>query len=153
MRNENEIIQKENWRKRWLNSINELTSVELQKKSWFDMENTNSHWSFVEFMCCYFDDLMIDDNYKYQLEKNWITETEYQIISEWHSELDKYEAPNKDDYDVVKILEDKNWLRIVNLGEKVKEKLVNQLPENETKILTEMIDYTKYKTVKKENES
>ena len=143
----------ENWRKRWLSSINELTSIELQRTSWLDKENTNPHWSFVEFMCCYFDDLVIDDNYKYQLENNWITETEYQIILKWHSELDNYEAPSKDDYDVVKILEDKNWLRIVDLGEKVKEKLANQLPENEIKILTEMTDYTKHKTVKKENES
>lgn len=146
-------MERENWRKRWLSSINELTSIELQRASWLDKENTNPHWSFVEFMCCYFDDLVIGDTYKYQLEKNWITETEYQIILKWHSELDKYEALNKDNYDGVKILEDKNWLRIVDLGEKVKEKLANQLPECEKKILTEMIDYSKYKTVKKENES
>lgn len=146
-------MKKENWRKRWLSSINELTSIELQRISWLDKENTNPHWSFVEFMCCYFDDLAIDDSYKYQLERNWVTETEYQIILDWHSKLDKYEAPNKGDYDVAKILEDKNWLRIVELGERVKERLANQLPENEKGILTEMIDYTKYKTVKKENES
>ena len=146
-------MQKENWRKRWLSSINELTSIGLQRISWLDKENTNPHWSFVEFMCCYFDGLAINDNYKYQLERNWVTETEYQIILDWHSRLDKYEAPNKDACDVVKILNDENWLRIVEIGEKVKERLVNQLPENEKEILTEMIDYTKYETVKNENES
>ena len=78
-------MEKDNWRKRWLGSINELTSIELQRSSWLDNDNTNPHWSFVEFMCCYFDDLVIDDNYKFELENNWITRTEYQIISEWHS--------------------------------------------------------------------
>jgi hypothetical protein len=142
-------MQKENWRKRWLSSINELTSIELQRKSWLDKENTNPHWSFVEFMCSYFDDLVIDDNYKYQIEKNWISKDEHLIISDWHSKLDKYEAPNKDDYNIVGILEDDNWLNIVEIGRAAKEKLVNQLTKDEKEILIETIDYTRYKTIKK----
>jgi len=42
--------QKELWRDRWLSCINELTSIELQRKSWLDKSNTNPHWTFVEFI-------------------------------------------------------------------------------------------------------
>lgn len=34
------------WRKRWLKSINELTSYKLQKKSWCDATLSNPHWTF-----------------------------------------------------------------------------------------------------------
>ena len=70
---------KEQWRSRWLSCLNELTSIELQKKSWVDKSNTNPHWSFVEFMCSYFDDLAIDNQYEYPLTENWITKNEFEI--------------------------------------------------------------------------
>ena len=50
-------LTRDAWRQRWLSSFNELTSIELQQKSWLDRFNKNSHWSFVEFMCSYFDNL------------------------------------------------------------------------------------------------
>jgi|GEM_PF-5637445 hypothetical protein len=55
------------WIERWLGCINELTSLDFQKISWFNRTHTNPHWSFVEFMCSYFDDLAIDEYYEYQL--------------------------------------------------------------------------------------
>ena len=72
--------QKGLWRNRWLRCVNELTSFELQQKSWVDKSNTNPYWSFVEFMCSYFDDLGIDNQYDYQLKENWITKNEFEII-------------------------------------------------------------------------
>ncbi len=90
---------KDNWRERWLKCINELTSLDLQKKSWLYRTRTNPNWSFVEFRCSYFDDLGIDDNRKYPLEKGWVTRQEYEIIKEWHETLDKYDSPKNGDYD------------------------------------------------------
>lgn len=135
-------MQKELWRNRWLSCINELTSLELQRESWLDKTNSNPHWSFVEFMCSYFDDLGIDNSYKYQLKEDWISKNEFEIIKMWHDLLDKYDPPTNDDYDVEAILEDKEWQLIVIEGQNAKSELSKSLSEEENQILIEEIDYT-----------
>lgn len=135
---------KDLWRERWLGCINELTSLDLQKKSWLDRTQRNPHWSFVEFMCSYFDDLVIDDNYKYPLDKNWVTNQEFEIIKDWHEALDKYDSPKNDDYDHEAVLNDSKWLEILQIGVNSKNKLAETLSETEKQILTEEIDYLKY---------
>ena len=129
-------MTREMWRERWLDSINELTSFDLQVKSWLDKANTNPHWSFVEFICTYFDDLFLDDNYQYVLHNRWITEHELEIIKEWHEELNRYNPPGNDDYDNEAILNDKKWLAIIAMGESAKNKLKQVLTVEEIKILT-----------------
>jgi hypothetical protein len=132
---------KNSWRERWLNCINELTSLELQKKSWLDRTQTNPHWSFVEFMGSYFDDLVIDNNYKYPLYKGWITFYEYKIVKDWHEELDKYNSPQHDDYNHESILNDPKWLDILKIGTNIKPKLAELLNETEKQILLKEMDY------------
>ncbi|MBX7225763.1 MAG: hypothetical protein K1X55_07015 [Chitinophagales bacterium] len=132
------------WRERWLGCINELTSLDLQKKSWLDKTHTNPHWSFVEFMCSYFDDLSIDDNYKYQIDNGWLTDKELEIIKDWHKALDKYNAPKNDDYDHEAILTDPKWLDILQSGQIMKSKLASTLNETEKKIVTEEINYLNF---------
>lgn len=142
----NEILtQKELWRDRWLICINELTSIELQRKSWLDKSNENPHWTFVEFMCSYFDDLGIDNNYEYQLEEGWISKDEFETIKLWHELLNKYDSPKNYEYDVEAILEDKSWQLIVEEGHKAKSVLIKKLSEKELQILLEKIDYTEYR--------
>jgi hypothetical protein len=138
------LNQKELWRNRWLSCLNELTSFELQQKSWTDKSNTNPHWSFVEFMCSYFDDLGIDNQYEYQLKENWITKNEFEIIHKWHELLDEYNSPTNDDYKVVEILKDKKWQMIIEEGKKAKNELSKILKNKQKQILVEEIDYTKY---------
>ncbi len=135
---------KDNWRERWLGCINELTSLELQKKSWLDRTHTNPHWSFVEFMSSYFDDLAIDDNYKYPLDNSLVTRQEYEIIKDWDEALDKYDSPKNDDYDNEAILNDPKWLDILQTGVNSKIKLAEQLSETEKQFLTDEIDHLKY---------
>jgi hypothetical protein len=113
-------MTREMWRERWLDSINELTSLDRQIKSWLDTENPSTHSSFVEFMCTYFDDLSLGDNYQYVLDSKWITGQEFGIIKEWHEALDKYNSPDNDDYDNDAILNDQKWLAIVNMGQTVR---------------------------------
>jgi hypothetical protein len=132
--------KKELWRKRWLGSINELTSIELQRKSWMDRKTSNPHWSFVEFMCSYFDDLVIDNDYQEQLKESWISNSEFEIIKNWHNALSNYESPTTD-HDREAILEDENWQKIVGLGLEAKRKLSEHLENDELKILNERIDY------------
>ena len=132
------------WREKWLFYINELTSLKLQKKSWLDKTQTNPHWSFVEFMCSYFDDLSIDDNYKYQLDKRWLTKKEFEIIKNWHIALDNYNSPKDDNYDNEVIVNDPNWIEISQLGFATRDELTKVLNESERQILNEEIDYLKY---------
>lgn len=135
------MTNKDIWRKRWLSCINKLTSLDLQRKSWLDKTNTNPHWTFVEFMCTYFDDLAIDNSYKYQLEKEWVLKQEFEIIKEWHEELDKFHSPQNDDYDHEAILNDPKWLEIVQMGVNARNKLAKTLSERERQFLTDEIDY------------
>ena len=133
--------EKDLWRERWLGCINELTSLDLQKRSWLDKTHTNPHWSFVEFMCSYFDDLAIDDNYKYPLDKGWVTKKEYEIIEDWHIILDRYDSPKNDDYDNEAILNDPKWIEILQIGVVTRNELAKILNETERQFLTEEIDY------------
>ena len=139
-----ESNEKDLWRGNWLSRINELTSFDLQKKSWLDKTHTNPHWSFIEFMCCYFDDLAIDNNYQYPLEKGWLTKKEFEIIKEWNEALDKYNSPKNNDYDHEAILNDSKWLEILRSGVTMKIKLAERLNEKETEILSEKINYLKF---------
>lgn len=132
------------WRERWLNSINELTSLNLQKQSWLDKSHKNPHWSFVEFMCCYFDDLTLKDNYEYALKEGFVTRQEFEIIEPWHINLDNYQSPNNDDYDNCAILNDPEWLKIIATGVTAKSKLIEILSESEQKRLTVEINYKEY---------
>ncbi|MCU0402724.1 MAG: hypothetical protein MUE75_17260 [Algoriphagus sp.] len=129
--------EKNLWRERWLGCINELTSLDLQKKSWLERTHINQHWSFVEFMCSYFDDLGIDDHYKHPIDKGWLTDQEFEIIKNWHEALDKYNTTKNYDYDHAAILDDPNWLEILHIGLTMKSKLAQTLNEKEKKILTE----------------
>lgn len=134
---------KDSWREKWLGCINKLTSLDLQKKSWLDRTHTNPHWSFAEFMCNYFDDLAIDDNYKDTLDKGWVTSQEFEIIKDWHEALDKYDSPKNDDYDNEAILKDPKWLDILKIGVSSKNKLAEIVSKSEKQILTEELDYSK----------
>jgi len=123
------------WRKNWLISINELTDYHLQKISWLNENTQNPHWTFVEFMCSYFNDLSLENGYEEYLKISWLTEMEYLTIKDWHNKLNKYESPNENDWAVEQILNDEKWIEIVNLGKNAKENLLYELNENEKKIL------------------
>ena len=136
--------QRKLWRDRWLDCINELTSFRLQQESWLDISHTNPHWSFVEFMCCYFDDLSIADNYTDHIAKGFVSQKEFDVISQWHEELDNYTSPNNDDYDHQAILNDSKWLDIVKCGEVAKNNLAKILSDDERQILTQKINYLNF---------
>ena len=136
---------KQLWRKEWLSSINELTSLELQKQSWQDESNTtNPHWSYVEFRCAYFDDLSIESHYETPLKEKWVTQIEVDIISDWHSALKSYSAPNNDDYNHQAIVQDLKWNEIIELGMEAKKKLSEVINNEEIALLFEDIDYRQY---------
>lgn len=51
--------QRANWRSNWLSSIQELADLEMQRATWLNPHNGNPHYSFVEYIEVYFDDLAV----------------------------------------------------------------------------------------------
>jgi hypothetical protein len=129
-------------RTRWLNSINQLTSLELQQKSWLDINKDSPRWSFVEFCCMYLDDLSFNDTYSNWIEEGIITKKEYKTIKNWHEALLKYEAPQGDHYNHSAILNDPLWQQIVQLGFTSKKRLAVLLIKEERVILIDKIHYS-----------
>ncbi|MEZ4805708.1 MAG: hypothetical protein R2852_09560 [Bacteroidia bacterium] len=95
-------------------------------------------------MCSYFDDLAIDDNYRYQLDKGLVTNEEYEIVEKWHIKLDKYNSPKNDNYDHEAILNDPKWLEVIQIGVETKNELAKTLNVSERHFLTEEIDCLNY---------
>jgi hypothetical protein len=119
MTKEEEMEARRNWRFRWLNLIFEFSHLEYQKGLWLDKKYPDEVGWFAEDICQYFDDLYLDDNYKYQLENSTISNQEYSIIKEFHFELDKFvEKTNKlgDKFNEKEILENKEWIKLCELG-------------------------------------
>ncbi|WP_417556933.1 hypothetical protein [Mesoflavibacter zeaxanthinifaciens] len=112
----NPILEIETWRKNWILIIKDLTNLEYQKQTWLNQDNKNIYYSFVEFMCSYFDDLDLDDGYEKFIKWGFVTQKEYDSISKWHNLLSEYKPPNNNDYSHSAILNDKKWIDIVELG-------------------------------------
>ena len=104
------------WRVRWKDSVEELTSLEHQRKTWLDAVKPSVHYTYVEFMCCYFDDLLCGMSYNQLMKNGYVSEQEKTIVIEWHTALDDYNSPRNDDYDDVAILNDPEWIRIATSG-------------------------------------
>jgi len=144
-------MKKGEWRELWLDSINELTTYDLQEKSWLDkiIITKSAHWTYSEFMCCYFDDTLCDFNYSHYIENKWITSQEYDIIKVWHNKLTLYEPPNNDPHNHNRILKDKNWRNILTKGEEARIRLQELIPESEKKLLQGMNVYQNYTIIPK----
>jgi len=133
------MFTKETWRQDWLKSINELTSIDIQRNSWLDKNNTNPHWSFIEFIVCYFDDILEGKDYQHFILKGWITQKELESIKDWHKSLEGYESPNHNDYDHESILNDINWIQVVKQGVEAKRNLIQLINNEERKYLIDKI--------------
>ena len=107
---------RELWRVRWKASIEELTSLEHQCETWLNASEPSVHYFFVEFMCCYFDDLLCGMSYSQLVESGYVSEQEKVILIEWHTALDNYNSPQNNDYDDAAILNDPKWIQIAALG-------------------------------------
>lgn len=123
MANGDELTQPEQrhyWRLRWLSSLQEFTDTAVQTTRWADPEETNPHYSFVECMCCYFDDadLAEQDSYQRRIAGGYLTSSEADAVAEFHLLADQYHSPGRDDYDVNAILSDPAWLGVVKAAQR-----------------------------------
>lgn len=130
-----------NWRSQWLASIQQFADIETQRKKWLDPANTNPHWSFIEYMCCYFDDIGLNDGglgYEGWVLEGLATRDEVEAVQRFHALADAYKAPNGDDYDDKAILEDPQWADVVGAAKEAQQRLAQLITDPaELKLLLE----------------
>ncbi|WP_261637977.1 hypothetical protein [Leptospira sp. 85282-16] len=101
---------------------------------WLDITNTNPHWSFVEIMCCYFDDLGLRNNdlcLDELLLDNYITIEELNAVKKLHQKASLYLPPNGDESNHLDILKDPKWLEIIKLANDTKSYLKKIIKNND----------------------
>lgn len=113
------------WRLRWLSSIHHFADREIQQTRWLDPAETNPHFSYVECMCVYFDDVMLgnDNAYADLVQRGWLSDQEVGSVREFHQAASKHESPSGDDWDAAAILADPKWQSVVALAERAQQKL------------------------------
>ena len=68
-------------------------------------------------------------------EVGWVSSNEYEIIKEWHKELDDYQPPENDHYNHSAILQDLKWINIVEKGRQARIQLIEIVTEKEMSYL------------------
>ncbi len=111
-------VYRKNWHRDWLTSICEIANGDEQKIKWLDPENTNPHWSFVEYCCKYFDDLRISNiGYIGAVSEGLIDQTEADAVQDFHRVFDHYSEPT-DFYDSEILLADPEWLAVTEAAKR-----------------------------------
>ena len=121
---------RQRWRINWLTSIAEFSDFELQQKSWFGGSEYNSpYWSFVEWMCRYFDDFGMSAGTESFISEGFMNEQEAEIIRDFHVAAAAYKAPKNDDYDHKAILADPAWRHVVALADTARTRLMDVIKD------------------------
>ena len=134
-----------NWRMNWLRSIQEFADLDTQRRLWLDPDVPNRHYTFVEYMCSYFDDLAVFDDasvsgdaYAVARAQALVSAEEAAAVEPFHATLDAYEAP-AGAYDHEAMLADPKWRSVVAAAKAAQSALMplNHDPE-ERRALTQV---------------
>ena len=129
-------MKKEIWRQSWLESIHKLTSFKLQNNIIVNMGNGVSYWPFDILVNNYIDKVFLGFDYQYYTDKmNYLSSEEYEIIKDWHNELEDYILLIGDESDETVILRDRLLISFLQNGKLAKQKLLAVLPESEKQYL------------------
>ncbi|MGV8947697.1 MAG: hypothetical protein ACOH1N_14815 [Lutibacter sp.] len=134
----NEI--RRNIRDRWIESLFEIAHSEYQHKLWIKTDYKNAVGDYNECVCGYFDDLDLENGYSYFIANGIITDSEFKIVSDLHSEFKKYtENTEKQNLSDKNVLKDVEWINITNIGLKAWNKLKNKTESKRDKeLMTEL---------------
>jgi hypothetical protein len=102
------------WRRNWLCCLLSLADIDLRRERWLNKEITNPHWSYVEFMCKYFDDCRAKDCASL-LQDGFISQAEFDCVRDFHEASDRYQPPTSQ-HDHQAILDDPKWSEITAKG-------------------------------------
>jgi hypothetical protein len=124
-----EAFFRRNWRLQWLSSIEEFTNIEIQRQAWLNASNANPHYSYVEYRCCYFDDLGLsrDQGYATCLANGLVSEDEVKAVLGFHQALSNYMPPPGEGFEGQRILADPFWEAVVEAAKASREELLRIL--------------------------
>ena len=106
-------------RENWYRSLNEISDLSLQRRMWLDPENTNPHWSYIEFVCTYPDDDQLQEAH----ERKWLSADETKILMNFGRILLNYKCPHGNTFDNEAILNDPAWHMIVRVAQAAAQEL------------------------------
>ncbi len=123
------------WRMQWLSSIQAFGDSKTQRSRWLDPDERNPHYSYVECMCCYFDDAYLGatDAYERRREQGQISAAEIEAVADFHRLAIAYNPPKNDDYDLAAILNDPAWGEVVAAAQAAQRALLSLL-DNEIEV-------------------
>jgi hypothetical protein len=129
-----DIKVKRQWRLRWLSMIFEFSHIEYQRSLWLERK-VPSHGSWYgEDVCQYFDDLYLDDDYQNQLQDNFVTKEEYEVIKPFHFTFREFNSLPESNLTEELILQSPNWKSVVQLGLQSWSKLKEVIKDQEEKV-------------------
>ena len=123
------------WRQNWLGSLQELADFDIQKRAWLNPTNANPHYSYVEYVASYFDDLQLAarDGYASAVEEGLLTPAEASAVADFHARFDAYVDLGHSDPKV--ILADPQWLGVVEAARSAQAGLLVLLEDGAEKAL------------------
>ena len=128
-----DLPERDRFRRELFDSIYELSDFELQKLTWLrsqplpkDIESP--HWSFVEFIECYWDVVRKDDALKEAVNNEFLSTPEADEILPFQRLLDAYRTPNGA-YDHPAILEDPQWQTITSSADTTRKALLKSVSD------------------------
>jgi hypothetical protein len=140
--------QRQNWRRNWLSSIQEFADFDTQKRRWLDIDEPSPHFSFVEYMSSYFDDLGFSEDpgyksiqdfidagndgelysytYTQALNTGLVNELEVAAVAQFHKMADAYETPDDDGghSNEELVLSDPKWFEVVVAAKQTQSNLI-----------------------------
>ena len=130
-------MNRELWRKRWLFSIDDITSCNLQRNSLNLLTKNGVYWPLADFVCYHFNEVL--SGYDFEFYKDdllWISQDEFNIIKSWHSDLEKFMKRQNNENALFPFFSYGQWLIIQRSGLNAKERLRLILPEFEKNLLS-----------------
>lgn len=119
------------WRLVWLSSLQAFGDRDVQEARWLDKKEPNPHFSFVECMCCYFDDAFLaqDDAYEKKRAAGYVSEAEVAAVADFHALADRYKSPDGEDWDAHRIVSDPKWQEVVHAAQVAQKNLLSLIAD------------------------
>lgn len=114
------------WRLNWLSAIQEFCDLQGQLAAWLNPNAHNPHFTFIELIECYWDDLLLSEDqggYPARIAEGLLADHEAAAVAKFHELVATYDAPAGDNFDHAAILDDPAWLNVVREAQIARERL------------------------------
>jgi hypothetical protein len=123
------------WRRNWLASIREISAEDWQRELW--ATSKNPHHTPVEYLCSYFDDLVLTQGYQERIAEGLLSGREADAVADFHALIDRYPSPGNVRPEAV--LDDPLWSAVVTSAARARSNLLELIsdPEERRELLRE----------------